>query len=344
MGQGFTAIFCILVFALVSCRTNSKDSELKHQLGELSADPHELSCQQKTYSGKDAQYVEYTKEHLKRLVAANREQLPAIFSADKFCVEISSDLDPNASGQDNGIITMTMGLVKAYDNDADFAAIIAHEMAHIINTADHYQIHKDLADDNAYMAIIAKLRKALESSSERQQKIGLVKSLAPLVEASQDPKAQARLSRYERILIRYLLKAAREQSTIDPYTAITKNPFDPIRDAASDEEMYAFINLDRAAAAQLLTMAQDCRQRLLSMYSGAALQEFIVADKKGVDEESLRVFADYDLTFLNREKTAYEKNKLGVDVGSNWKEQSADEIGYEMYLRAGWAKDEFPLF
>ena len=82
--------------------------------------------------------------------------------------------------------------------------------------------------------------------------------------------------------------------------------------------------------------ASDGRLNENAEYQGilAQLRQLSGAEKANdlEDQEKIKILAT--------QKLALELAVFGTEKGQNWTEQVADEIGYELYLRAGFPKDE----
>ena len=333
---------CVIsLYALSGCKTKGVQGNLKHDFGELSSSPHQLDCVQQVYTGRDAAYEKYVRGHIERIVSANREKLPEVFSANKFCVNVYDDPNVNAAGRDNGMVTVFHGAVLGFDTDADFAAVLSHELAHIINSAEYLNEFKQLSGDANYQTIIAEIKSDLQKLAQINEKV-FVNSLNP-VTAKKGADTVRRVELYGRLLYFYLRRCAQDSVPPDPYQAILNNRHEPKWDPPTEDFYDLPLNLAQYAEPQILNDVQYVRGKLLAGFTADEMPLLLAAEKQAIQSEAMRVFTTINIDELNQKKTKYEREKLGVEIGSNWKEQSADEIGYEMYLRAGFAKDEFPL-
>ena len=329
-------LFCT---AIMGCKTSS--SQLEHDYGQLSTSPHELDCVQNVYTGREAAYEQYIRSHLSRILAANRDKMPAPFRVEKFCVNILNDVYVNAAGRDNGQITFFLGPVRAFEYDADFAAILSHELAHIINSAEFLDVAPALAGDQDYLAIVAAIKADLVKLGKIDEQV-FIKTLAPVTD-SLGSAARSDVELYGKLLFYYLKRINDEPTKPDPYDQILNSPHRAAEDPDS-EDFYRNSNLNLAmyAGPQMLGAVQFVRAHLLVNIPASQMAQFLVAEKQAVAAEQDRVFTIIASDTLERKKDSMERAKLGDQMGANWKEQSADEIGYEMYLRAGFAKEEFP--
>lgn len=127
LGNARLALVCGLV---VSCKsTGRNESQLKHVWGETLRPPHALNCVE--FESFDPLFQKYVHKHIERIAQHN----PAVFRNDldpgKFCVMPIESPEIDAGASADGTLIFNTGLIQVADTDAQFAAAVAHELAHI---------------------------------------------------------------------------------------------------------------------------------------------------------------------------------------------------------------------
>lgn len=115
---------------ILSCKsTGRNDSQLKHIWGETLRPPHALNCVE--MESFDPFFQKYVHRHIDRLAMHN----PVVFmnevDARKLCVMPIEAPEIDAGASADGTLIFNTGLIQVTDTDAQFAAAVAHELAHI---------------------------------------------------------------------------------------------------------------------------------------------------------------------------------------------------------------------
>jgi hypothetical protein len=115
---------------MLSCKsTGRNESQLKHVWGETLRPPHALNCAE--MESFDPFFQKYVHKHIERIAQYN----PAVFrgelDASKFCVMPIESPEIDAGASADGTLIFNSGLIQVADTDAQFAAAVAHELAHI---------------------------------------------------------------------------------------------------------------------------------------------------------------------------------------------------------------------
>jgi len=125
---------CFLLGACKSIKQSS--SALQHNWGETERSGHALNCQDE--ESFDPFFQAYIHKHIARIASENPTVFKSDLAADKFCVMPIDAPDVDAGASFDGTLVINTGLLNATDSDAQFAAAIAHELAHV--TLNHGQL------------------------------------------------------------------------------------------------------------------------------------------------------------------------------------------------------------
>ncbi len=139
----------LLSLLCFSCSANDA-SNLKHEFGQTSGPgEHQKNC---VDGSTEPFLVSSIKDLAAYIIGAN----PATFSqygeALPICVVLSPGASANASMGLGGLMTIERGLLKVVANEAELAAVVAHELAHL--TMGHVMRTRDepYRDDPRYLA------------------------------------------------------------------------------------------------------------------------------------------------------------------------------------------------
>lgn len=118
-----------LLLTLNACKTT--DSSLTHEWGRTLLPGGKLDCKEEPLTGPEASYRDYIREHLTLLAKANPEVFKDELEPEKFCIVpvVYEEIDAGASL--DGSLFINTGVLRAAETDAQFAAVLAHELAHI---------------------------------------------------------------------------------------------------------------------------------------------------------------------------------------------------------------------
>ena len=141
-----------LTIALTGCKTRA-DSSAKHTIGEITRRSEAFTCTPTQPDPKLSSFHGYIKDQVQRISATGSAVIPPQFSGDKFCVVVEDSPVVNAYALDDGTIVVLTGLLKATENDAQFAAVIAHEMAHVLQGHGSERIPDEMSKNPEYRQI-----------------------------------------------------------------------------------------------------------------------------------------------------------------------------------------------
>lgn len=237
------ALLVVLTACLLAACNKESTSSLWHDFGDTSRSRQILaSCQQRN-SEEFREFDTYLQDIGHFIMENNPASFRGDFAPNKFCFDAIDDERFGGSAAHTGRIRLTIGMIAASENDAQVAAVIAHELAHV--TMGH-----------------------------------VYGALHPIVES------QPRWGELYEHSIR-------------------------IYDALEKQE-------------ELLNRTSGDEQR--------QIQERIAALNR-------------ELQLISDEMIEFASSILGSqEIVANWKEQEADEVGYELYLRAGFLPSQFGWF
>ncbi|HYX33358.1 MAG TPA: M48 family metalloprotease [Oligoflexus sp.] len=314
----FTVLTSLGSCMWVSCGPAEK-SELDHTFGVTSrARTVPLaSCEKQGGSDPNVQYVQTV---LDSLTSANPATFKGLLASSKFCLRVIESSELNASADTTtGIIQMNTQALRESIHDADVAAILAHELAHItmnhVYTLEHDKVAKNSNIEALNSQLTANERKELET------KAGYFPELADILKKDVGVfKTLTTLESYSDI--EYAVNLAQITLKLSSPTQQEKSDF--------------FDQLD-----------------YIDSETGANPKDHTILDKSAgwksirlVLEKSFAPLAALQSkrSELIRQIRTIPRDKIiddGAGAERNWKEQEADEVGFELYLRAGYKADRY---
>ena len=166
-----TSIILCLPILIASCKFSTK-SGLKHKLGQVQRATGKLTCSQEPIPEEYSKTYNYSRAILERIITSNRDLIKGEHAdPDRYCIHIMASDTINASADNSGNIYVYFGIFSLTDNDANFASVMAHEIAHVLN--DHSFIstqHRDLDKskmtlaDRQYYDILISTAKEIDSN------------------------------------------------------------------------------------------------------------------------------------------------------------------------------------
>ncbi|HET9237967.1 MAG TPA: M48 family metalloprotease [Oligoflexus sp.] len=109
---------------------------MKHIWGGTLRPPHALNCLE--MESFDPFFQKYVHRHIDRIALHNAYVFRDELDATRFCVMPIEAPDIDAGASADGTLIFNSGLIQVADTDAQFAAAVAHELAHI--TLNHGRI------------------------------------------------------------------------------------------------------------------------------------------------------------------------------------------------------------
>ena len=329
--QAKLSIPLILAMTLVSCKHNTTNSDLKHDYGAISEVPHMLDCKQKEQSPEFKLITDYLGDLSNNLIKANQSHLAPEFHDSKFCFSIINSTAVNASASYSGEIRFSIGLFAMAENDAQVATILAHEMAHVFSGHQGGRIHPDMKNVDTYKKLLGMLESMMTATAAAGNAFNkeMHKHSDVLIDI---PKAQEFLHAF--LEFDELLVDPSELKSFDLKRDIliparSHKPVETNFIPSKKDSLASLIPFGINVYAKVLSLPEDLKSRYLEIEQPLmdAYQDLLT--KKWAEK-------DHD-----RKIAALELKHLGKEIAANWREQEADEVGLEMYLRAGFDVDEW---
>jgi predicted SprT family Zn-dependent metalloprotease len=308
-----------LCFGLAACSpSNPESSSLDHTLGQTTRARSAL----KTCIKGDAEQpaISYMQTLLDKLMAANLSTFTGILAPSNFCLQLESDSEINAVAYiENGAIRVNSGLLKAVTYDADVAAVLAHELAHVSMNHTRDLENEKVVAGSKVTEMNAELQRKQDELSKQQANY-----FQPLVDALKaDMKFLDTLKEVPGLsYIGFAIDGARSavQNT---------NP-------TQEEKTNLLHDLDFIRGE-----IQYSPEALTAMDEDSGWQAILNILERS-DRELAPIRADVETA--RKELQNIPRDNLiddGAGASKNWMEQEADEVGYEFYLRAGFRPDRF---
>jgi hypothetical protein len=338
-------------FLHAGCKTiNAPYAKPKHIFGRTAISPSssEISCEDgKTHP----EAVRYVRQVASWMMQKNPETFGGPYSPSHFCFAVGSSVGMNASASvENKKIFVSIDLLKMESaKDADIAAVLAHELAHI--TMQHKQREPDAVDfpadydpveGNRRLEVLAKWKAAVHASrSELVHKAEEAKVFADATVVMRDSKILARLrsNNPPQDSGQYEESAKAISKLLGAYPEVIANPI------AHTLESWQFLDLLSMNLHELLESSQT-----LNAYVQNG-PEICLLSHDCSDKKILRHLINFSKSHIKPGIQATVGLTLAANDDPNqyapyiqWTEQQADEVGFEIYLRAGLNPDRFTTY
>lgn len=365
-------MFVSLIWMLlaVSCKSrDSVSSETKHTFGKTRREPTgELGdCTQKTFQElarrddvESPEATAYVRKIAAQVMKANPDTFSGVYDPSKICLYVVKRSDVNASAaSDIRNIFFNTGMLEIMDNDAELASVISHELSHITMQHVMDQPYEKLEESEEWKTAGRKLQDELKAIEAKSQAIfaenNKLEEQLGQQGAELDQKASAAMNSEREALTKEAQSIQTELLDSD-----SKYPADSIERDLLRGLWMAILpgkprfygipreedKLQEPDAIQLLpdlvnkiknhndrVKALNEKEKKAFPTQWAALEKTI----KSIREVPAR------LAVVSEESAQKEKEILALKekiVGSalyNWAEEEADDVGFELYLRAGWS-------
>lgn len=341
-----------------SCRQRTSPkapaSTLHHVLGATSVAPLQdlESCIPATDMTDATTYFDQVAQYL---MAKNMETFKGPYAPDQFCIHAREYSNLNAaSSPANRLVALNTGLVwMAPDQvDADIAMPIAHELAHItLQHGERDPRPSELPDDIDQKELDRRLRLR---AVFRDQKLNLRKSIAVNAETDQifDDYVWLVANTEEITTALKPLTSSRDSSAIDTvlkiatqlrstFTVVLGDPTVAKNNPVSEA------NLMIQSRVLIQTLTQDFAKIKSAIKDVGNCQPPSPCDTLS----RLGQIASYQSVRV--QPVALQLNTLFMPLEDNpdsyppyaqWMEQQADEVGYELYLKAGFKPERFETY
>lgn len=141
-----------LILGPMACKTLDRASSRAQGLGSE-------GCDEASAPAEFRPLLRYLRAQLSVLVEANSRVLG---STEDFCFHITNDRDLKARATDSGVIVFSTGLLRATETDAQFAALLAHELAHVVKKHERMDGNEFVAKHPAYRSAYGELMRQLQ--------------------------------------------------------------------------------------------------------------------------------------------------------------------------------------
>lgn len=302
----------------IACQPSSQSSSLDHNFGQTTRPRAALKACEK--GDANAPVIRYMQTLFQKLVTSNSGTFQGSLNPANFCLRFDQDDIINGLAYiENGEIHLTKGLIMAVDHDADIAAVLAHELAHI--TMDHrYDLeHEKVVAGSKVTELKAQLAQKQDEYRDGKARfypdlLAALKKDLTLLDAVAALKGAVWLKTIVEDMRILLAKASPslqdKAGLLDDFTSL--------------RDHLKYDDADRAI-----------------MEKNASWNDIVpILDRSDLELMAVRS----RLSELNQALQDIPREDLiqdGQGAASNWKEQEADEVGYEFYLRAGFRPDRF---
>lgn len=353
----------ILVVSLVAsgCRVSSSSGELDHVLGQTRRAPagEFKDCQQNEEFASQASELRDFVVYLRALAVEIARANPQTFSGDyditKFCFAVVKG-DTNAYARpDSRLVVFRTDIFKIFDTDATAASVMAHELAHV--TMQHSLVPHDKLANNATwrqlkdeIGTLVARKTSIEAKTDplRDRVTAVQQDLAARASAEEaaarealDAEAQ---SLSERIFKLTMALAPNDDpsdlfATADaiipalPRT-ISARPIPATLRGISKPDI-AETWRQMAAAIQAFNAKVKAQNEKEAATNGALWQELSELDATLAALDRDWISVDGSIASLSEKISNIESDVLGTSQQSA-NEEEADDVGFELYLRAGF--------
>jgi predicted SprT family Zn-dependent metalloprotease len=363
-----TSILITVACMLPGCRTRTDASAVKHEFGETRREPSQplIDCTENP-SPKAAERVRYLRSIAETIAAANPLTFTGPYAIEKFCFAINETAALNAFALANQRrILFNSGTIETATHDAEIAATMAHELAHV--TMQHTTAVHPLVEKNAEwqslrrdMADLGESRTIVEAQKDQLQQTldALYQEQIAGREGGFPPELKSQRIRFQDQFCRlYRLVAGLEEGIGAAFSASwqkairTKYEIDaiyslpqPLSDAPPQACELGFP--DEGAEPSLATFDADVtalevsaarlRDAMTPVLGAEVIAKFaaLLAQSKTL---FLKLNDINDSSKAKREAmAALVAAILDKETQANWTEQEADEVGFEFYLRTGFS-------
>ena len=368
-----------MIMSLTACRNRSEDSSLSHRAGNLSR----TNIVSLTAGPCDAlpsdlpNHDDYLRRIMMRIVAGSPDVFVGPYAPEKFCIEADPNSSLNAYAQRDGRIVVLGGFFQHSENDATVAAVVAHELAHILmqhsalgyNPMQGMPDHPDLVANAEWQRAreVADRGRAERLAEARSRFNKALKARNVFIEPLRDllkPATRAartsiedaiegvdrQLTRVDAVIAEAEARLQQLETTeawrrMTPEQQRVAKSRLTARLAAYRDSRIAMDTLLDSLTLQLRrtdAMVDDELGRALTRHLGGILgSTWRSINREYADAlENLRTVENEP---LNTALLVDASRILGFDyVRENWMEAEADQVGLELYLRAGFALSGFP--
>ena len=362
LDQHFVRCGVIMASLTVTSCLRPSASKIKHNFGETNrSDTDAQPCVYDENASENKAADLYLKSIATEIASRNPDTFRGNFAIGNICLyyKTNSELNATAALKKN-LIQFNSALVNAAASDAEIAAVMAHELAHLTMQSEHIDIAPQLLTNPEWQKLskeghekgtalnseINRLNKEFEPADHAiaamEQKF--------IAKLSADQKKRGKQLGFQRNDMSSMLintpdaKMSHRDLTVFPgYRTIW------VADGAfSEDGSIAPFNppsdMNPLAAKKLedyQTSAADFASELKKAFPADAEALYLQYDKI----RSIETHKDEAWARLKKHRQEMDDAAARLDpkgVRHNWTEQEADEVGLELYLRAGFRWSDFP--
>lgn len=335
------------IAVVFSCRPSNVDnsSNLQHVVGKTRVDP---STPLKPCVRPEEQKNAYLDKILDHITSKNPETFSGPYARENLCIGLNPSLAINAfADPSSGSLFLLGGLVMKSDHDSEIAAVVSHELAHITMQSGSMSIENSYpellthADYKAGAEAVVAAQKAFDTAGSAMMTDAgpLMILVAQLSDketdeqrkklADLDAQGKAELETYKTELNPLMDEMV--QILMDPDTAPEQ------KQEKWDDLMLRLQALMRKFEAR--TIANwDAKMDVMAEIAAAQGQAVAWADARTLYTNTRNAFyaARGRQEQSKVELETLTEKYMGHGALRNWMEQEADEVGFELYLRAGF--------
>ncbi len=364
------AILWLTLLSCIACKPRvSGKSELAHQFGHTRRDPVAdiRDCRNKSLRelrpGANEEIPEAT-EYLRHIAAqimnANPNTFKDAYAPEQICLFVSRGADLNATAShEMRTVIFQAGILQVADNDAMVASIVAHELAHITMQHTHAREYDDLMMNQEWQKKGPLLEVQLKDLQKQKDTLWEARDQAnrrlTTLNEEMDKKTSANIRNLREKLrkqeneIKAQILAGFEDASL---TADKADALRRLDDAVSTPLTRQLPSAeDRAVLSETLPEKDILELQNKIKGHNKAVEELNAQERKNLpndwqeldkvlttlEKSPLEIEHAYGQIANKEEEIKSLKEKLVGNALYNWAEEEADDVGLELYLRAGWS-------
>ena len=331
----------MLPLVFVAACSPEESSEIKHDFGSVNTDKEPITCKENPQPNNEPVFPElaaYIKKHVALIFESSRELIDPQYTVDSICISATHSEVPNAFASPNGEVMFKSAILDIFENDAQFAGTLAHELGHLLNRHGMLSLHPQLRNNETYMQL----------AKERDQKSDLISQGPQFSQADMN----AMSTKFE-TLIEGLSDEDRQR--VDAYLGTVGQM---VTFAVQTNKVPTALSLLKSLATATDSGDWESGKQPYSLEDWVELMKYAKADvlaNTAVDET---LFLDFDqannqmqisslepaLPFfeITEQMAEIVAQETSAGEAANWQEQMADEVGMELMARAGWDVEAAP--
>lgn len=337
----FVTFLIVTMSSVSSCRSRATNSDTKHIYGQTSRDLSAVTpCQWDKSKSVNEDADRYLAKILAYIAEKNGDIFRDKFTANSICVYLKNDPSFNARALfGTNFMTFNSGLLAQLTNDAEVAAIMTHELSHLSMQSAHTgDIPPAVLSHPNWLKIRddfeAENQRVRDQTSPFQRRLSAffkeVKTVEHDWNTSLPESLKNELSQLNREQISVMGRSGKDDRI---KLAAMMIPFLDWPNSTQSSESDPKPTIDSFASHYNAVMAK------LKVASPELFQKWqdnlTEIEKTYVQIEQIK---DTLKPFQNR-FDQFIADVAGEDAKYNWREQEADEVGYEVLLRAGFAPE-----